>query len=66
MPGNEPLFQALQRLLLPKITSLSDLISQIRLREDPRWKRSLDKRCGGLCPFSSPCREVLAVRDLLS
>lgn len=33
---------SLSNLQLPKITSLSDLINEIRLREDPRWKFSPD------------------------
>ena len=35
MPGNESLFQSSQ-LQLPQIASLSDLISEIRLRGGPK------------------------------
>lgn len=45
MPENESLFQSSQ-LQLPQITSLSALISEIRLREDRRWRVSLTRDAG--------------------
>lgn len=58
MLENEPLFPSQQQLQLPKITSLSDLISKIRLSKDPRWKHNCDKEQQRLCPFSSPLQRV--------
>jgi hypothetical protein len=58
MPGNETLFKLSKQLQLPKITSLSDLISKIRLSEDPRWKYRPDKELWRALSLLQPLQRV--------